>query len=93
MRKLLMFVFLLTSSVVLALDPVAAVTSATSTVTAWTVGAAATIAVVLEFVFHLIPTKAPLGWAWIIANLCTALSGFFQAIANFLDKILPQNIS
>lgn len=48
------------------------------------------VAVVLEFIFRLIPTKEPLSWAWLVSRTLRAISRLTDAVATFLDKVLPQ---
>jgi hypothetical protein len=56
-------------------------------------GMVATIAIVLEFLLRVIPTKKPLGILHIVAKVAHGLGEIFSRIGKFLDKVLPQNIS
>lgn len=50
------------------------------------------IAVVLEFIFRLIPTKKPLSIAHVIAKGAKVIGEVLVKIANLLDKVLPQAV-
>lgn len=54
-------------------------------------GMSATIIVVLEFVFRLLPTQKPLSVLHVIAKAATGLGEVFLKLGSLLDKILPQN--
>lgn len=54
-------------------------------------GMAATLAIVLEFVFRLIPTKKPLSVLRIAATAVKGLAAIFTKLDALLDKIVPQN--
>jgi hypothetical protein len=92
MNKLIIFVLVFLPVFVLADGPVETVNSATSTLNNWLIGAGATIAIILEFVFRLLPTKKPLGWFYLAASLIKAIAGLLMAVAAFLDRVLPQNV-
>jgi hypothetical protein len=92
MRKSAILILLLLCGVALA-DAVSVINSGTAVITGWTATAAGTILLVTEFIFHLIPTKAPLGWFHIAGNVATALGALFTAVGQFIDKVIPQNIS
>jgi hypothetical protein len=55
-------------------------------------GASATVAIVLEFVFRMIPTKKPLGLLHMIASSAKLLGEALLKLAALLDKVLPQKI-
>lgn len=55
-------------------------------------GASATIAVVLEFAFRLIPSKKPLGILQVVGQVAKAAGEALVKIGNLLNKVLPQNI-
>lgn len=55
-------------------------------------GAAATIAVVLEFVFRMIPTKKPLSICHVISKVMRMVGDILLTVATLLDKILPQKV-
>lgn len=94
MKLILFLVFGLTFPLIgYGADPVAAVNSATSWLNGPTVvGAIGGIAVVSEMLFRVLPSSTALSWAIFASNLCKALSGFFDAINKFLDKVIPQNL-
>lgn len=50
------------------------------------------IAVVMEFVFRLIPTKKPLGVLVLIGDVAEMLGKALIAFSGLLDKVLPQKI-
>ena len=54
-------------------------------------GMSATIAVVLEFVLRLLPTKKPLSIAHVVAAVVKGLAKILTKIAEILDSVLPQN--
>jgi len=56
-------------------------------------GASVTIAIVLEFVFRMIPTQKPLGILHLIAKGSHMVGQIFSALGKFLDKVLPQNLT
>lgn len=51
---------------------------------------ATVVAIVLEFVFRLIPTKKPLSIAWLVRDVMFSVSNICAAAAAYLDKVLPQ---
>jgi hypothetical protein len=55
-------------------------------------GSALSIALVLEFVFRLIPSKKPLSILFFIASFLQKLGHFFIKVGEFLDKVLPQKL-
>lgn len=63
----------------------------TSLILSWQ-GLTTSLAVVSELVFRLIPTQAPLSWAWILSGAMHSTSKLLEAAAEFMDKILPQNL-
>lgn len=86
---LLLITLIFVPALAYAADPSVFIATLTSKVSGWTgIAIAGTI---LEFLFRLVPTQTPLSWAWIAANTVKALGGFFTAVAQALDKILPQN--
>jgi hypothetical protein len=56
-------------------------------------GASITIAIVLEFVFRMIPTQKPLSILHAIAKASHMIGQIFSAVGKFLDKVLPQKIA
>lgn len=48
--------------------------------------------VVLEFVFRLIKTPAPLSIAHVVAKALAKIAEGVKALADFLDKVLPQQV-
>ena len=56
-------------------------------------GVSATIAVVLELLFRLVPTKAPLSWAHLIGAVAKKVGAIMVALGDLLDKVLPQNLA
>jgi hypothetical protein len=54
-------------------------------------GMAATLVVVLEFLFRLIPTKKPLSVLHVVAKVANGLGLIFSKVGALLDKVLPQN--
>jgi hypothetical protein len=53
-------------------------------------GVSATVAVVLEFIFRLIPSKKPLSILWVIVSVAKKLSEILALLAKLGDKVLPQ---
>lgn len=56
------------------------------------VGASATIAVVLEFAFRLIPSEKPLSILHVVGKMSRAVGQILVKIADLSDKILPQHV-
>jgi hypothetical protein len=54
-------------------------------------GMSATLIVVSEFVFRLLPTKKPLSVLSVVAKVFNGLGAIFSKAGSLLDKILPQN--
>jgi hypothetical protein len=50
------------------------------------------IAVVLEFVFRLMPTKKPLSILILIGDVSEMLGKALIAFSGFMDRVLPQKI-
>ena len=50
------------------------------------------IAVVLEFIFRLIPSKKPVSIAWLIRDGIEIVAKILGSVAELLDKILPQRL-
>lgn len=48
---------------------------------------------VLEFVFRLIKTDKPLSIAHVIASGVRKVAALVEAVAGFLDKVLPQRLA
>jgi len=55
-------------------------------------GASVTVAIVLDFVFRMIPSKKPLGVLHMIASGAKLLGQALLKLAALLDKVLPQKI-
>lgn len=55
-------------------------------------GSAVTIAVVLEFVFRMIPSAKPLSIAHIVAAAARGIGAVLTKLADILDKVLPQKV-
>jgi hypothetical protein len=55
-------------------------------------GASVTVAIVLDFVFRMIPSKKPLGVLHMIASSAKLLGEALLKLAALLDKVLPQKI-
>jgi len=55
-------------------------------------GASVTVAIVLDFVFRMIPSKKPLGVLHMIASSAKLLGQALLKLAALLDKVLPQKI-
>lgn len=55
-------------------------------------GATVTIAVVLDFVFRLVPTKKPLGVLQLVGKIASGAGEVLVKFGNLLNKVLPQNI-
>jgi hypothetical protein len=55
-------------------------------------GASATIAVILEFAFRLLPSKKPLSVLHVAGKFARAVGEILVKVADFLDKVLPQHI-
>jgi hypothetical protein len=55
-------------------------------------GASVTVAIVLDFVFRMIPSKKPLGILHMIASSAKLLGEALLKLAALLDKVLPQKI-
>jgi hypothetical protein len=55
-------------------------------------GASATIAIVLEFAFRLIPSEKPKSIIYLIASAAKSLGGILIKAGELLDKVLPQTI-
>lgn len=54
-------------------------------------GMSATLVVVLEFVFRLLPTKKPLSVLHVVAKAVNGLALILGKLGALLDKVLPQN--
>lgn len=52
----------------------------------------AIIGIIVEFVLRLFPTVKPAGIFQSISSVLKILAQIFAKVAEFLDKILPQNI-
>lgn len=91
LKALLALLVLTIATFALAQAPDAAVDTATSWInshlTAVVVGA---IGSFLELVFRMLPTQAPLSWAWIFTRTLHSLARLFETVAKFLDGWLPQ---
>lgn len=61
----------------------------TAAILSWQ-GLTATVAIVLETFFRLIPTQTPLSWAWVASGLLHSLGKLFEVAGEYLDKVLPQ---
>ena len=55
-------------------------------------GASATIAIVLDFVWRLVPSDKPKSVLHMISYVAKKLSEVLAKVAEFLDKVLPQKI-
>lgn len=55
-------------------------------------GASATIAIVLDFVWRLVPSEKPKSVLHMISYVAKKLSEVLAKVAEFLDKVLPQKI-
>lgn len=55
-------------------------------------GATATIAVVVEFVLRLIPSKQPLSIAHLVGDIVKKCGSIFVLLGSLLDKVLPQKV-
>lgn len=55
-------------------------------------GASATIAIVLDFVWRLIPSEKPKSVLHMVAFVAKKLSEVLAKVAEFLDKVLPQKL-
>lgn len=55
-------------------------------------GASATVAVVLEFAFRLLPSQKPLSILHIAGKMARAVGEILVKVADLSDKILPQEI-
>ena len=55
-------------------------------------GASATIAIVLDFVWRLVPSEKPKSVLHMISFVAKKLSEVLAKVAEFLDKVLPQKI-
>ena len=55
-------------------------------------GAAGTVAIIMEFALRLFPTQKPASILHAISSTVHLLAGIFAGIGDFLDKILPQNL-
>jgi hypothetical protein len=55
-------------------------------------GASVTVAIVLDFVFRMIPSKKPVGVLHMIASSAKLLGEALLKLAALLDKVLPQKI-
>lgn len=71
--------------------------SITAVIIGLSAGTLATVAVVLEFVLHRIPSKKPLGLLHLaaggmrkVAKLGEKIAALAEALANALDKVVPQ---
>jgi hypothetical protein len=53
-------------------------------------GASLTVAIVLEFVFRLVPSQKPLSIAHLVAGFARKSSEALKKLADVMDKILPQ---
>lgn len=75
-----------------ATDPVSFLDGLTSHVTvAMATGSAVIVGGVVDFIIRLLPTKKPLSIAWIVANSLHSLGKLSEAVAQYMDKVLPQN--
>lgn len=74
-----------------ALDVPGAIDHATSVISGpgW-VALAATLAVVSEFFFRLIPSPVALSWLLLVSNIFHALSALFLALNKWMDRWIPQ---
>lgn len=54
--------------------------------------ASGALALVMEFVFRLLPTKKPLSFAHLGVKFLRMVCRLFEKTADLLDKILPQNV-
>jgi len=50
------------------------------------------ITMVVEAVLRLFPTDKPKSVILMIGWVCKQLSGLFEAVANLLNKVIPQNL-
>ncbi len=55
-------------------------------------GASATIAIVLEFAFRLIPTKKPLSVLHLVGKIAKGAGAALVKVGDILDKVLPQDV-
>jgi len=55
-------------------------------------GASATIAIVLDFVWRLVPSEKPKSVLHMISFVAKKLSEVLAKVAEFLDKVLPQKL-
>lgn len=55
-------------------------------------GASATIAIVLDFVWRLVPSEKPKSVLHMISYVAKKLSEVLAKVAEFLDKVLPQKL-
>ena len=55
-------------------------------------GSSATIAVVLEFVFRMLPTEKPLSTLHVISKSIRLIADVLLKIAELSDKVLPQKL-
>jgi hypothetical protein len=55
-------------------------------------GASATIAIVLEFAFRMIPSDKPIGLLHILAKSAKGIGSVLIKFAELSDKILPQKL-
>lgn len=56
-------------------------------------GAAMTVALVLEFVFRMIPSEKPLSVLHLAAGIMKKAGAILSKAGDLLDKILPQKIA
>jgi hypothetical protein len=55
-------------------------------------GASLTIAVVLEFIFRLVPSEKPKSIVYLVAEGAKKLGAILTKIGEVLDKVLPQKV-
>lgn len=55
-------------------------------------GASLTIAMVIEFIFRMIPSQKPLSIMYVVAAVARKSGEILVKIGNLLDKILPQKL-
>lgn len=74
--------------------PVATINTWTSHVNLFMASSfAAALATLLEVVLRIAPSKQPLSIAYALDDTFKAIGGFFKAIGDALDKILPNRLS
>lgn len=55
-------------------------------------GASATIAIILEFAFRMIPSEKPKSLLYVIAYFCNKAGDLLSKIGSFLDKVIGQKL-